>query len=402
MKKVLFLLIIGSVVFVMVVFNSCPLPPAPDNAVTIHGTVTITRNGIPWNNDNFPGAYNDGYRGAFSRDTGPPQNPYHFSVAAYSASDMGRYITYAWGDYKQNAADLANGTYKWTMKIPSDKIPGSIIFRVSCHIEGTTYKDDPWKMMDAIDVYGENQSISLGIIDFNILHLSGNLPISINGQLLNDEEYKNAWLEIICHNPYSRNRIHILPNGDWSLNAFIPDTLPDTLESLLFRVEARKNRGIFRQVLNPDGVMTVLDTNQDDKKEIFFPSYPSVDLEAFNMSGTIKFISLNPELHSGPSSIWFYDGDVDFSSLETLIADISSYDLQTLGDGLYSWQTMISAFPIPRSLQFRVPGSIRSIDDKHYRVDMIPSSAVINITEDTDLTNIHLGTFTGRVRHIYE
>jgi hypothetical protein len=142
--------------------------------------------------------------------------------------------------------------------------------------------------------------------------------------------------------------------------------------------------------------MTVLDTDQDDKKEILFPSYPSIDFEAFNMSGTIKFISLNPELYSGPSSIWFYDGDVDFYSWETRIAEISSYILQTLGDGLYSWQTMIPAFPVPHDLQFLVPGFIDG--SNHYRVDMTPSSAVINITEDTDLTNIHLGTFTSRAQ----
>jgi hypothetical protein len=388
------------VVFVTVILGSCSFPSAPDNTVTIHGTVTITRNGIPWNNDNFPSVFNDDYRGAFSRALPPPQNPYHFSVVAYSASEMGRYIAYAWGDYKQSAADLTNGTYKWTMEIPSEKIPGSIIFKVSCRIEdnasGAVY---PSKMMDAIDVYGENQYVSLGLIDFNILHLSGNLPISINGQPLNNEEYENAWLEVIYQNPYVENsRIRISPNGDWFFKAFVPDTL----ESLPFRVKIEKNNGIFKRVLNPDGVMTVLDTDQDDKKEILFPSYPSVDFEAFNMSGTIKFISLNPELYSDPGSIWFYDGDVDFYSLETLIADISSYGLQTLGDGLYSWQTMIPAFPIPRNLQFRVPGTSISIDSKYYSIDVTPSSAVINITDDTDLTNIHLGTFTSRIGRVYE
>jgi hypothetical protein len=148
--------------------------------------------------------------------------------------------------------------------------------------------------------------------------------------------------------------------------------------------------------------MTVLDTDQDDKKEILFPSYPSIDFEAFNMSGTIKFVSLNPELYSGPSSILFYDGDVDFSSWEARIADISSYGLQSLGDGLYSWQTMIPAFTIPRNLHFWVLGSIISIGGKYYSIDVTPSSAVINITDDTDLTNIHLGTFTSRVGRVYE
>jgi hypothetical protein len=386
------------IVFIPIIFGNCSPLPVPDNTVTIHGTVTITRNGIPWNNDNFPDAYNDSYRLAFSRESEPPRNPYHFSVAAYSASDMGRYITYAWGDYKQNAADLANGTYKWTMKIPSDKIPDSIIFEVSCNIENNTSGAvNAWKMMDAINVYGENQIISLGIIDFNILHLSGNLPISINGQPLNDEEYNNVWLKV-THSPYHESRIPILPNGDWSLNAFVPNTL----ESLLFRVEVEKNNGIFKRALNPDGVMTVIDTEQDNKKEIFFPLNPIVDFEAFNISGTIKFVSLNPELYSGPGSIWFYDGDVDFFSLETRTANISSYDLQALGGGLYSWQTMIPAFPIPHNLHFRVPGLITVIDNKdyHVHVDMTPSSAVINITEDTDLTNIYLGTFTSRAQKI--
>jgi hypothetical protein len=397
------------VVFVTIIFGSCPPPPpiVSENPVIIHGTVTITRNGIPWNNDNFPDSYDDYYRGAFSRMAPPPRNPYHFSVSAYSASDMGRYITNAWGDYKQNADDLAAGTYKWTMEIPSDKIPDSIIFRVSCDIEGNTSgAANAWKMMDAVYVDGENQIINLGIIDFNILHLSGNLPISINGQPLDDEEYENAWLEVIYHNPYKKyigSKIHISPDGDWSLNAFVPDTL----ESLLFQIEVEKNHCIFRRVLNPDGIMTVLDTDQDNEKEISFPSYPSVDFEAFNISGTIKFIHLNPELYSDPSSIQIYDGDgdVDFYSLRT--AYIPSYDLQALGDdGLYSWQTMIPAFPIPHNLRFWISGLI--IDTEHLRVhvEMTPKSAVINITEDTDLTNIDLGTFTSRTqktnRGIYE
>ena len=373
-----------------------------DDTVTINGTVTLTRNDIPWNTANFPEyKYAINTEDAFFRAVPPPQNPYFFTIYAYLESDMREYIASAWADYSQIPADLANGTYKWRMQIPSDTLPGSIYFKVICNGSSYNYSTshvsyrldtiEPSKVSEGILVLDGNETIDIGIIDFKILQLSGNLPVTVNGEALDYKEYQLALLEIFYPFPYGdKSRIYISPEGDWSFYAFVPDTL----ESLQFQIWARKNDGIFRQILNPDSVITVLDTEHETEKKVFFLSYPSIDFKAFNISGTIEFISQEPKESPSSHHIWFFD------NMGIQIADIDKRRLEPADNGLFYWKTMMQAFSFPCSLPYKVPDEIIGYAYYYDYITVTPSSAVITITDGTDLDNIYLGSFIVKSQRI--
>ena len=359
----------------------------PDNTVTIHGTVTITRNGVPWNSGNFPtkSIQGTGNGNAYARGV-PPPIPW---ISAYTTSETGDRVNVGSAYLHSRGltpTDNANGTYKWSMKIPPDKLPGLIYFQVSGYnimrdVNSIGGSNESVQMTEGIRVNNENEIIDLGIVDFKIVCLSGNLPITINGEPL---DYDDGWVKIYASNLST----FISPNGDWSFLVFPPSSP----RQLSFRIEAVKGTranyinnsynyakySYFKEELNPDDVITLYDTD----KEIIFPS---VDFKAFTLSGTIKFVA-NGRLSW--YNIHFYEKEVpNYTAWDYEIVSIVDWSPRPDGNGTIQWETVVPAFSFPHSLPFW----IRSEVGDRQRENLASSSVLI--TSETDLKNINLGTF---------
>jgi hypothetical protein len=366
------------------IFASCPAD-IPDNTVTIRGTVTVTRNGVPWNVDNFPQNSNNEYPFptdrpeiiAFTTD-----RKYYNDVQDAVWDNPQVYIGVNYAHQKQNTVDINNGTYKWALEVPSDKLPCMIYFEVRCWMEYAPFQGE--KRAKGIWVTKENINIDLGHFNYNVIQVSGNFPITINGDSLNID---TDWAEMYIRHRYGtslygdESPIWIYPNGDWSFYV-VEQGWPMPLR---FRVQAGRKNAIFRLELTgdeytPDELIWVHDTDT----VITFPSHSSIDFKAVTLSGTVKLNA--PKGQPLMYGLYFYEEDYVWYSL---IGGVEEYlpIIQYDGDGLIiEWETMLPA-PLPQKLPFIFDASTPS--GARFNTD-----SSIEITEDTDLNNIYLGFFT--------
>ena len=379
MKKIALSLFLAALLCVLA---ACP-NSMPDNSVTINGTVTITRNGIPWNRDNFS-AY------SYSRAAPPPTD--RPIISAYYKGGGG--IDSASVYYQPDGDDYRNGTYQWRFYIPADKLPCSVYFTVRCRMSDVA--SDLRTTTEEFWIQDKNTVVDIGVINFDVVRLSGNLPITINNEPFDNNGYYDGVAigqmnifnlsvyhfisEVVYHPHWSA---YIRPNGDWSLNIKQPDSeIP-----LEFQVEVRRDGGFLRKTLNPGNAVTIYDTD----KEFVFPDYPSVNLEAFHLSGTIEVVS--PGTSESRYHISFYREGAklhppNYTSDNVLITQLLS-DITTEWSvpGLKKWKTTIPAMELPYELIYSF------LFDKGGDAVYKGHSSVI-ITGDTDLSNINLGVFT--------
>ena len=393
---------------------SCPVntadpdstPKKASDTVTIKGSVTITRNGIPWNTDNFPDPYPRRYNQEYTGSTESLSRTVRPDRACFEAYMRGGgntgkdhvFMGYVYPDDQQSDVDFANGTIKWTMQIPSDKLPCNLYFvldRWMYDVVSLEHGVSPYKTTKGVWVIDENESIDFGHVDFDIIRLSGNLPVTINGvpfDYADTDSIQKAQIKICYSNPHTGVMADIAPNGDWSVNV-VPLSSPIPL---LFKIAAEKNGGIFEEALNPTDSITIYNTD----KEVIFPSYPQgIDLKAVTLSGTVKLYAAK-----GQQLVYHLDlyeiikDGVDFfgiwyapvSQWEILIGSTTVYfaDVQYDGDGLIvEWEMMLPA-SFPKKIPFRSWAATRN-DGATFE-----TRSNIEITEDTDLSNIYLGAFT--------
>jgi hypothetical protein len=390
-----------SVVVLVSVLTACYVVSTDDDRVTIHGTVTITLDGVPYNTDNFPFYSRTSNTGeALSRDVGPPS--YCPELSAYTASERwdANRLGHAYADEGRNNADRTNGTFKWTMKILPGKLPCFIYFSVALPYDFTNYVTPhvvSYKMNEGIWVNKESESIDIGIIDYKKLQLSGNLPVTINGEPFDYINASDVQMFVYQFFPNEmRFPANISPNGDWSIDAYVPVST----QPLQFRVAARKNGAVFRQDLNPDDVITVHDTD----KEVIFPSNPSIDFKAFSISGTIKFIISDSKNTLSSYGIEFIDENLKepgypnyprHYAWDIEIARIHEFSPQSVNDDLHCWETMIPAFSFPHTLQFECHAGLTGNTGG---ASITSSSVVIN--SETDLNSINIGSFYVKRRSV--
>ena len=337
---------------VICLFSGCPPSnePAPyyKDWVIVHGKVTITRNGIPW-------------------DSGK----YLLDITALDEKD--RYV----GSSDHLITWLGNGVYRWDVYIfkgymfSGAELPYKINFRVSCQMDGI----NPQKITNEFLVKN-GTSVNLGTINYDIARLHGNLPIKVNGEAVNNisgASFESVIITIRLPDGTWLLETKIQPNGDWS--SYIEKLATDT--ELLCRIRAYKKGGGFEKIL-PNMMYYV---NNDDI-EFNFPGYPDgVDFEAITLSGTIKMLIQNEQPKYG--YVMFYlDGRDDTDQ----IGNRTVQYLQPNGDGSAKWDIMLPAFSFPRELLVLVTVEA---DNVYYQ-----KWSSVDITSDTDLSNIDLGVFT--------
>ena len=358
--------ILSNVIFLICVLAACPVyendPYISVSSISLTGTVTITRNGIPLNHENFP-------IHGISEDT------YHQRIwlRAYLSPDGGN-VSYSRSVFS-NETDRVLGKYTWVMDIDSSRIPGLFFFEIGIPAESSTPIS---KVTEGIWIQNNNSIVDIGTVDFEMIRLFGNLPVTFNGNPPSEggisSLYMSPRLSIIRSDSLYSYPIIIAPNGDW-----VWDTPADSFETpLVFRVDAREKGGIFSRYLNPDHTITIPDTD----KEIIFPDYPNLDFEAFLMEGTVNIPDHSGELHW--LELDFYHRDFPPDSL---IGRVSISNHSANENDLFEWSLLVPAFPLPDELIFRLffnagEGPIRTYFGR------------LDISNEADLGNLDLGTFT--------
>jgi len=337
-----------------------------DGTVSIQGTVTVTRNGLPWNYDFNPYTR----RNNSSRDPGPPSD--RPEITAYSKGRV--YIGVASVRYDKGSADYSNGTYHWTLKISKDKIPCPVYFEVSCLMSDVNNSRSRLIKTEEFFINDKDTVIDIGLINFNVVRLSGNLPITINGEAL--EEYSSGRMLISLGSSIGWDEAYIRSNGDWSLNIFQPDSeIP-----AIFRVEVKQLGGTFRKTLNLDDAIMIYDTDL----EVNFPDFESVDLEALVLSGTLKL----PAPRGSRLHIYLYYGDYTGSNSDTELCWQEIVPPEPDKNGLFKWKAMIPVYPIPFDMTARTQFIKYNGSSPP---DIYKAETKIVITETADLSNINLG-----------
>jgi hypothetical protein len=342
--------------------------PITESTYTIMGRVTITRNGIPWNLEDCH----------YSEDLDRYDLPVIVAYAAPSGfsslfDESAIHLGSTHDRYYPTMIWLGDGKYKWDIEIPdSVQRPCTLYFVIH------TWMDDvygsPYRITDGILVDYSTHLIDLGTINYDIVRLSGELTVTINGEAVNNiydgDNFETARMYIKLPDGSYVCEAEIQPNGEWSRNVEKP--VADT--PFLFRVEAYKNGGIFIKDLVTDIAYSVTDND----REFIFPEYPCIDFQALTLSGTIR--ALTPDGYQPWGNIWFYDEDLCIGSAEIKYL---SYN----GDGSAVWSLMVPAFSIPKELQLEL--------DVQMGNDFYWTYSAIDITDTTDLRNIDLGVFTG-------
>jgi hypothetical protein len=379
MKKTIFSLFLAALLCVL---NACSVFYTPaEKTVAISGTVTITRNGIPWTSDNFP-LY------SYSRASSlPPPEDRPIIYANFG----GGWISEAVVSYQTGSDDYQNGTYQWELDAPAGKINGSVYFTIQCLMRDVD--SSLTKTTKEFAIQDRDNVIDIGVINFDVIQLFGNLPITINGEPSGDDTstsgYASRKLNIFVlpnKNNASGGSIYpdwsayIAPDGSWSLNI----EQPDSEKSLEFLVEVRQNGGFLRKMLITENPITIFNTD----KEIVFEDYPSVDLEAFHLSGTIEVVAPGTG-ESRYYEIRFHREDAEFADnyfngpYGSLFSDMST---GWSASGRKEWKTTIPALELPHELKYSF---------SFYKgMNMYRGHSSITITDDTDLSRIDLGVFT--------
>ena len=337
--------------------------PYFDPRVSLTGTVTITRNGIPLNYENFP--INELAEDSYHR---------RIWLSAFISPDGG------WAGNTisvfSNDTDLALGKYTWVMNFDPSRIPGLIFFEVDIPAVPSSIR----KITEGIWIQNRNSIIDIGIVDFEVVRISGNLPVTFNGNppsTTNTSSTLYSSPRIRISQPrslQSAGSTIIQPNGDWMLDIF-----PESSQTpFTFTVDARENGGTFSRDLNPNHIITIHGASET----IVFPDYPNLDFEAFSMAGTVNIPDSGGELSL---AIDFYHPDFPPDSL---IGRVNISRHQTNENGLFEWNLMVPVFSLPEELIFRL-----YITVDHIRVFRTYYGR-LDLTNETDLSNINLGTFT--------
>lgn len=372
---------------VVYLFAACAFSePSPNEDVTIQGVVTITRNGAFWNLEDCPFDNSDPER--WPERYEPYSLPYVVAYTSLSDARRANYIGIASNSTGNPLTWLGDGKYQWAMEIPSSGLHRALYFTVGCSMDDVDVT--PQKTTGSIRVDDADSNIDLGYINYDIVRISGNLRVTVNGVTLNNnpipDPYEIARVELARMSIVYPDGSYfcdadIRTNGDWSANILKPDS--DT-PPLLFSVLALKNGGEFRKELVTNAAYSV----NDNDKEFIFSDYQRIDFEALTLSGTIKVLlpgGEQPSMYT--SNIIFYAEDADKKPDGEKVDGATDINyLQSRGDGSAVWSVMLPVFPIPRKLEFRVYGAEGNY---HYWAE-----SHTDITDTTDLSNIDLGEFT--------
>ena len=377
-RKVLYAVFIVAHVFILSTCGGADVYLPQKSKVTIQGIVRLTRNGAPLNPEDFPYdiSKNNQNMPIIQAFTSQPQFTSLYEEGFFlgtfgDTQSIGGSVD-AWGN--NLVTWIGNGEYQWSMEIIGIALPQTLYFWVLTQMDGVY---DSWSITpgitDGIRVTSEDSIIDIGLFNYNVARLSGELPVTINGSP------ETAMMDIFLSDGRYLCLIEIGADGKWSQYAVVPEE--ET--ALAFRITAHKNGGVFSKDLAANAVYTINNTDT----EFVFPDYRSIDFSAYTLSGTIKMLSPHGDQPRNGNITFFKDG-IDITKRFSHYFVLGSAEVQYLqwnGGGSAVWETMIPTFPFPERFQLSISGT----SGNFYYMEYL----VLEITNITDLRNIDLGSF---------
>jgi len=336
--------------------------PAEDASIIIQGEVTITRNNDPFNK--YEVSYRDISIYAY---LSPPDISYGYHSSYYIASSEYR-ITF-----------LGDGKYHWVMEIPYYQLPNILYFEVRTLFDDITARSiSNSKITEGFLMDKANTLIDLGTINFDMVHITGNLPITVDSEPVNSANSNRIELIMkVQEQIYQMQRYQmsarIDDNGDWSF-----DIIHSGGEFFIdLEIYIIYNGMSFRKVMET-GMPIILPCTE---KEIFFPA---VNFETFALSGKIS--PLIPEKDHIGGSIKVYDEE--FSLLGAWVSPLNVTELCYLPESDWAtWEELkVPAFLFPQKLQFLI---IIQTERGNYQ-----GYTNIDVKDAADLQNLDLGVIS--------
>jgi len=363
-KKIYFCSLLAGFAFFL---TACIFFDSPEDTITVTGTVIITRRGIPWNPEHIHYTKTKDVQNVNTIDASrtsyrPPPN--------YQAIYINKNLA-------MDDSDLAQGKYTWEIEIPVSYIPGPLYLTFVV----------PMANFDAsktIEVWAEDENsvVDSGTVDFDVIRLWGNLPVTFNGEPLSysgtDSRYQNSILKIITKDGHViGSNYDIEFDANWEQDVYALDSETP----LRFTYETCHRGGFFNKLLNPNHEITVYNTD----KEIIFPDYPNLDFEAFSLKGTVDIFiphSISNGRYINFSFLFSKNINEDGKQFLSYLERKTSCENENV---TLKWETWVPAFSFPTTLLFEI--------DDLYSIGRAVNSSII-ITEETDLQNIYLGSFS--------
>ena len=337
-------------------------PPEEETYVIIEGKMVVTRNDVPWNlEDCYYYERNDTY--VFPEVIaylGPPDLSERIYLGS-SGSTRRPPNTVSW---------FGKGEYRWSMEIPKNRLPAYVFFGVRNRMDDVNPSTQE-VIPEGVWIRNEYAKIDLGVIDFRVIRLSGNLPITINGEPLNETD--RARLNIKGLTGYSTSLVAIKADGNWA-QSYIQ---PDSERPVSFELYLERGPLSLIMEISPD-----TDTVYDTDREIIFPDYPNIDFEMVTLSGTTKVLA--PDANQVEGRIWFRGENFKNTNIRWCYNYLDKFQYEQSDDGwLAQWQLTVPALSLPQQLGLEL-GVL--VDNSSY--GYVPFS--IDITDNSGLDNIAL------------
>lgn len=223
------------------IFSNCKFV---QSSRIIDGTVTLKFNGFSLENNNS-------FIQNYSRGLPPPP----IQITAYS-EDM-EWIAWAPVTLQANNNEHSNEKYQWTLNIPEDKLPGYIYFWITYWRQDVAF-GLAGVLTDKFWIENEKKVVDIGIINYNVIQLYGNIPIEYGGNRMNLTLFPQGNASYL---PTDSTNIDF--NGDWSIKI--------DKRNLETQIEFTVNFGEGNSlILNP---YTFIET--DTGIEVLFTNYQS-------------------------------------------------------------------------------------------------------------------------------
>ena len=348
---------------ILPVLSVCSLLEGPKETIKV--TVSITRLGNPWMPEysryfDTLNAQAVDTAASFPR-LSPPKPPYD-RPRLYAYINPDKQLGSSDAFYPKNQTDFEQGKYQFEIDIIAKYLPCYIYFGIEVPMAGFY----PKEITNVKWVEKNSSIIDLGIINFDVIRLSGNLPVTFNGNTSTANTYSRTERRpIIFITKNDESYIGgpaIGPDGEWVQYYYSHDTP----EPVNFNLQAREKGGVFSINLNNGNTIFIHNTD----KEIIFKDYTSIDFQCFTFSGTVDLPNFQDRRYL---NIEFFDNNDIIG-----VVDLYSYQFEKNDAGYFKWETMIPFFVFPKNIFFKI----------NYVID-----STIFITNDIDLTDIHLGSF---------
>ena len=204
MKKIDLTVLLTAFLFA---FSACDLNSAHnsttvDDSIPVNGTVLLRINEVPLENSNL-----------FTRNYNRAAPPPPIEITVFT-EDMLR-LTSAAVLLRAGNDEHHRGTHQWTLDIPANRFPGYFYFGVTTWTAHVAF-GLAGVLTEKYWIEDESAVIDIGTINYDVVQLRGNLPVSVYNEPFTGS--RRLLLTLLGGGAafFPTSSTSIMPNGDWS------------------------------------------------------------------------------------------------------------------------------------------------------------------------------------------